>query len=135
MKIVLDTNVVVSAFFFGGYPRQILEAVMQGRATAYATREIVEEYEAVFAKMKAGKKGKIPRNLLLPFISRLHIVAPKPTSAICRDSGDDKFISCAVAANAIYVVDGHKEISFPGPGRTAKIIKTPGVCAFLSLIK
>ena len=34
MKIVMDTKTVISGFFFGGYPRQIIEAVMQGSSPA-----------------------------------------------------------------------------------------------------
>lgn len=133
MKIVIDTNVLVSAFFFGGFPRRILEAVVRGEAAAYATREIVEEYESVVAKMKAGKRGKLPPNLLLPFTARLHIVAPKLDAAVRRDPEYGKFISCAIAANAFYIVDDGKEIPSAGSGRSAKIISAEGFCQLLTL--
>ena len=44
MKIVVDTNVVISGVFFGGNPRQIVEAIVDGDINAYATAEIVDEY-------------------------------------------------------------------------------------------
>ena len=42
MRIVIDTNVVISGVFFGGMPRRILEAVVEHHVEACATAEIVE---------------------------------------------------------------------------------------------
>ena len=47
MKIVVDTNVVISGTFFGGAPRQVIEAIGRKEVKAYATPEIVEEYEEI----------------------------------------------------------------------------------------
>ena len=44
MKIVIDTNVVASAIFFGGKPRKLIECLFNNRAEAYVTREIISEY-------------------------------------------------------------------------------------------
>lgn len=44
MKIVVDTNVVISGVFFGGNPRQIIEAIVNGDIKAYATTKILDEY-------------------------------------------------------------------------------------------
>ncbi len=43
-RIVIDTQIVLSAFFFGGDAQRIIETVVRGKLKAYATREIVEEY-------------------------------------------------------------------------------------------
>ena len=42
MKIVVDTNVVISGIFFGGNPRRIVEQIVDGNIDAYATPEIVD---------------------------------------------------------------------------------------------
>ena len=127
MKIVIDTKAVISAFFLGGYPRQIVEAVMQGRFTAYATREIVEEYEASIAEIAARKGGSFRPNLALPFIARLHIVAPNPVP------DDDKFIACALAARALYVVADKRDFASIKSGRAATAITAEGCCLMLEL--
>ena len=44
MNIVIDTNVVISGTFFGGFPRKVLEAVVDKTLSAYATAEIADEY-------------------------------------------------------------------------------------------
>ena len=43
MRIVIDTNVVASAMFFGGKPKELLEMLMRHRVDAYATPEIIAE--------------------------------------------------------------------------------------------
>ena len=45
MKIVIDTNVVASAMFFGGRPKQLLELLVSRRLEAYASAEIITEYQ------------------------------------------------------------------------------------------
>lgn len=133
MKVVIDTDVVVSAFFFGGQLRRVVEAVVQGRLAAYATREIVEEYEAVVAVMKSRAQGGLRPDLLLPFTNRLHIVGPKPSAGLCPDPGDEKFIACALAADAVYIVGGGKEVSFAGACNPVKIMTAEGVCLLFAL--
>ena len=50
MKIVIDTNVVASAVFFGGRPRELLEKLL-GELTAFVSREIVEEYRETLQRL------------------------------------------------------------------------------------
>lgn len=47
MRIVVDTNVLISGVFFGGFPRKILSAIVSRKITAYATTEIINEYEEI----------------------------------------------------------------------------------------
>ena len=130
MKIVIDTKVVIAAFFFGGDARQIIEAVAQGKMTAYATREIVEEYKAVCVKMQRKRK-KLRPNLLLPFTANLHIVETKPEIAAAY--GDGKFISCAAEVGAVYVVDDKEDAALAMEGASVKIMIAQGLCQLLSL--
>jgi len=45
VRIVIDTNVVASAIFFGGKPRELLELLMCRQVDAYASPEIISEYQ------------------------------------------------------------------------------------------
>ena len=47
MRIVVDTNVIASAVFFGGKPYQLLRYIMEERVDAVASKEIVDEYEEI----------------------------------------------------------------------------------------
>lgn len=110
MRIIIDTNVVISGVFFGGNPRRIIESVMRGETEACANAAIVEEYEEITAEMLARKQGRLRQDLLFPFISKLELYTPVADCHICRDPDDDKFISCAVDAKAVYIVSGDKDL-------------------------
>ena len=47
MKIVVDTNVMISGIFFGGNPQKVLRAIVSNEIDACATTEIIDEYEDI----------------------------------------------------------------------------------------
>ncbi len=51
MKIVIDTNVLISGVFFGGFPRKILRASVERRVKACANMEILNEYQEIIREM------------------------------------------------------------------------------------
>ena len=110
MKIVIDTNIVISGTFFGGFPRKILEAVVIGKVEAYANTKIIKEYLYIVKEMIADKGGQIDENILSPFIDKLNVVKPVSKIKISRDKDDDKFIECAIDSNALYIVSGNKDL-------------------------
>lgn len=52
MRIVIDTNIVASAVFFGGKPRRIIEALFEKKLDAFITPEILEEYHETFEELQ-----------------------------------------------------------------------------------
>ncbi len=95
MKIVIDTNVIISGVFFGGKPRIILEAVADRKVLACASAEILSEYYEVVDEMISRGQGYCNRNILLPLISAMEIIIPVSSINISRDPDDNKFIECA----------------------------------------
>ena len=73
MKIVVDTNVIISGVFFGGAPGQVLKAIISARVTAYATSDIIDEYNEIVDEMITRKQGKLNRDILMPLINSLEI--------------------------------------------------------------
>ena len=110
MNIVIDTNVVISGVFFGGSPRKVLEAAVGHALSAYATAEIVEEYQEIVEEMIQRKQGTISRSILTPFIQSLHFIDPKTAVTASRDPDDDKFLGCAIDSHSLYVVSGDKDL-------------------------
>ncbi len=58
MHVVIDTNVVASAIFFGGKPKNVIDLVMDNSLEAYASQDILEEYNETVDYLKE----KLPRN-------------------------------------------------------------------------
>lgn len=110
MKIVVDTNVLISGVFFGGFPRKILSSIVGRKMTACATAEIINEYEEIVQEMIDRKQGHINRAILAPLISAMEIIEPVSHIKICRDPDDDKFLECAKDSHALYIVSGDKDL-------------------------
>ncbi len=58
MRVVIDTNVVASAIFFGGNPQKVIDEMMNNRIDAYASAEILEEYTETVEYLKNKFPGK-----------------------------------------------------------------------------
>ena len=110
MKIVVDTNVVISGVFFGGYPRKIVEAIVAGDIDAFATTDIISEYMEIINSMIKRKQGKLNQNILSPLFSSLTIIQSESKIDISRDHDDNMFIECAVDARALYIVSGDNDL-------------------------
>ena len=110
MKIVIDTNVLISGVFFGGFPRKILSAVVSQKITACATAEIINEYEEIVQEIINRKQGHINRAILSPLIQAMEIIEPVTHIGICRDPDDNKFLECAKDSHALYIVSGDKDL-------------------------
>ena len=110
MTIVVDTNVLISGIFFGGAPWRVVNAVSKGEVLAAATPEIVGEYIEVVDEMIARGQGHLRKNGLDPFLTSLEFVMSKTKVTVCRDPDDDKFIGCAIDADALYIVSGDKDL-------------------------
>jgi len=123
MKIVIDTNIVISGLFFGGIPECVLRAVVLDRsATACATVEIIEEYREVVREISLRKHQTPDEAILFPLINVMEIVEPVSIVEICRDPDDDKFIGCAKDAGALYIVSGDADLLVLGKVDNVAII-------------
>ncbi len=110
MRIVIDTNVLISGVFFGGFPRKILSSVVGQKITACATTEIINEYEEIVQEMIDRKQGHIDKSILSPLIKVMEIIEPITHIEICRDPDDNKFLECAKDSHALYIVSGDKDL-------------------------
>ena len=110
MRIVIDTNVIASAIFFGGKPRELLELLMQRRLDVYASPEIISEYQETCDELVS----RYPvRPVLLPLnqiIAACRLIKTRSKVSVCRDPDDNKFIECAVDTDCIYIVSGDKDL-------------------------
>lgn len=108
MKIVLDTNVLISGIFWGGKPYTIIEIWLNHEIQLFATKKIINEYFVVLDRIdKSRKSAKKWQKYIL---ENIHIVEAKSSIKLSRDPDDDKFLNCAVSANATYLVSGDNDL-------------------------
>ena len=111
MRVVLDTNVVMSGVLFGGLPGRILTAWRSGEVILSASPEIVEEYAAT-ADVLAARYPLIELQPVVALIVQNAEIRQSPPlgEQVCTDPDDDKFLACALAAQAECVVSGDKAL-------------------------
>jgi putative PIN family toxin of toxin-antitoxin system len=110
MKIVVDTNIVASAIFFGGKPMQILKEIFaKKKISAFVTPAILAEYHNTIEKLQFKYQAKW-EDALLHIHRNFEIVEPMSQLKFSRDPDDDKFINCALDVNARFLVSGDKDL-------------------------
>jgi putative PIN family toxin of toxin-antitoxin system len=109
LRVVLDTNVVISGVFFRGLPSRILEAWRDGKVEIAVSQAILEEYRVVGKRLSE----EFPGVDLGPFLRLLSVAArvyraPSLPAPVCEDPDDDKFFACALASGAKVIVSGDR---------------------------
>ena len=128
MKIVIDTNILVSAVYFGGYPGKIVEAVIDGSLDSFASEEVIEEYHMIVEGFRERKAGHFNRELFLSYMDIVKTIEPEEVIEICRDPDDNKFLECASAAKAMYIVSGDKDLLVLTRYKDIEIITAKAFC-------
>lgn len=111
-KVVVDTNVFISSFF-GGNPRKVIDLWRSGQITLCLSRSIIEEYIDVLRRMRLQDDREL-EELLSLFSHGFHslFTAKTPTLKVVeKDPDDNKFIECAVALKAKYIISGDKALT------------------------
>jgi putative PIN family toxin of toxin-antitoxin system len=128
-RVVLDTNVVVSAHLNPvGLERAVLNwALDQG---FFVSESILNEYEGVLTRSKFKIDPRSAREALDLIRSRATLVSPTRRVRVSRDTDDNRFLECAEAADADYLVTGNKR-HFPASYRNCRVV---GAREFLDLI-
>ncbi len=111
MRVVLDTNALVSGVFFGGVPGRILEAWKAGVMKLVVSPAILDEYHRVGRLLAERYEGaELDPFLALVAVHAEVVDAPDLPEPVCEDPEDDKFLSCALAGAALVVVSGDKHL-------------------------
>jgi len=115
MRVVLDTNVVISGFLSPGGPAaSLVDLWAEGKITVLVSPPLVEEYLGVLARPKFDRAGPTAERLHLLqeliALDNTELVVPKEKVAVIKeDPADNLVLECAAAGRADYIVsgDGH----------------------------
>jgi putative PIN family toxin of toxin-antitoxin system len=111
LRIILDTNVLISGIFFKGPPYQILSAWRDGYFDLIVSEEIFAEYLEVCKRLNE-KYPTIEIQGILDLIAvNAHFYQPiEIKTQITADPDDDKFIECALAADVKIIISGDQHL-------------------------
>lgn len=119
MRIVLDTNVVLSALLWRGTPYRLLEAIQQHSSTQlYSSTALLEELTDVLTRPSATKRlaliDKTAATVLADYVEVIELVAPTDVPRVVPgDIDDDQVIATAVTAQADLIVSGDRNHLLP----------------------
>jgi len=111
MKVVVDTNVLISGVFFSGTPHRVLEAWRDGRIELVVSPQILEEYARVGSRLAEQFEGVALEPLLTLLTTHATIVSPADLpQPVTSDPDDEKFFACALAARSSLIISGDKHL-------------------------
>jgi putative PIN family toxin of toxin-antitoxin system len=122
IRVVLDTNVVVSAFLTeGGLEAKVLRLVLTGRLALYVSEPMLAEYEGVLRREKFRADPDRKEYFLSQLRETCIQVQPRQMLTVSSDPADNQFLECAEAGKADFLVTGNKR-HFPKQWRKTKVV-------------
>jgi putative toxin-antitoxin system toxin component, PIN family len=119
MRIVLDTNCLLASLSRRGAYFNVWKGLQQGKYILCVSNEILEEYEEILTQ---STNSVIASNVVQTLLNAPTVEFIEPFyrfNLITQDPDDNKFVDCAIAGNATYIVsnDSHfdilKQTDFP----------------------
>ncbi len=111
MKVVCDTNVLVSGILFGGHARDILQLASRGTISNYISPDILQEIEEVLLRPKFRLKADQVNSILQLIKDSFEMVYPSArVIAVKADPYDNQILEAAWAAKAEFVISGDKHL-------------------------
>ena len=110
MRVVLDTNVILSGLLWEGIPKRCVDAYRFSNIyQLILSPEIIHEL-----RTKLTQKFKMPDKLARQWEKEItpyaYLVVPKNETTICRDPKDNMILDTAISANAQYIVTGDEDL-------------------------
>jgi putative PIN family toxin of toxin-antitoxin system len=111
MRLVLDTNIVISGLLWNGPPRRLLDAAIGGAVDIFTTAVLITELSKALAYPKFARRIAANGDSIDRCVGRFMTIAHLTSAAtidgvISADPDDDHVIACALAAHADIIVSG-----------------------------
>ncbi|MEO7674888.1 MAG: putative toxin-antitoxin system toxin component, PIN family [Pyrinomonadaceae bacterium] len=138
MRIVADTNIVVSGILWNGNERRLMDAARDGIIEIVSSPTLLGEFENVLSRPKFTSRLKL-KNVELNFIVEAYslladIIITKPLDTeVSRDFDDDEVLACAVAGDCDFVVTGDSDLLVLKEYRGIRIMRAAELLLELNL--
>ncbi len=138
MRVIPDTNVVVSGLLWRGNPRRILDAARDGIISLYTSPVLLEELAIVLSRKKFAQRLEAAnvtvQELVGGFSALATVIDAEPIApVIIRDPDDDAVLACALAAEGEVIVSGDDDLLALNQHQEIRILTATELLAELSL--
>ena len=136
MRVVLDTNVIVSGLNFPGNERMVLELALRGRFRLFLSWFILGEVSGVLTrKFGWDQEGALRAVSALQNAATI-VEPPRLAEVIEGGHADNRVLECVATANADYLVTGDRRHILPlGEHRGARIVNAPRFLSMLNRVR
>ncbi|MEH2301940.1 putative toxin-antitoxin system toxin component, PIN family [Nostoc sp.] len=112
MKVVIDTNVLVSAVLKGRVPRDVIQFIFDNPDWQWiASEEIVVEYKEVLSRRKFKLTDEVICEWFEIIDTFITLIDVNLEVDFSRDKKDAKFLACAMAAEANFLITGDSDFN------------------------
>ena len=123
MRVVCDTNILVSGFLFGGSCREIIGMVSKGKIDGFTSSALIAELEEVLVRPKFGlPMSQVAAIVDLVRQTFLSVSPAERVTIVADDPDDDAVLEAALAANADLIVSGDSHLLVLGEFRGIGIV-------------
>ena len=128
--VVLDTNCLLQSISKRSRYYKVWESFVQGEYTLCVSNEILSEYEEIIGSHMSSLAAKIVIETILRANNVLRVDAQYRFGLIQVDVDDNKFVDCAIVANADYIVteDAHFDVLKTIPFPQVQVIRIQQFC-------
>ena len=134
MRVVLDTNVIVSGLNFPGNERLVLNLARRGRFTLYPSPFVLLEVRGVLVRKFGWKVGISDRAIRMLRVSATIIEPQQLPDVIENNEADNRILACAMESAADYLVTGDRRHLLPlGEHLGTKIVNAPRFLSALGM--
>ena len=124
MRIVCDTNVLVSAIVYGGRPREVLATLITGRTHGFLSPALAQEFREVLRRPKFGLTEAQVDRICTALRDLLELVYPQEEALVIKeDPNDNAVLACALEAGADCIVTGDHHLLDLGRYRSIEIVR------------
>ena len=111
-RLVLDTNSLIQCISRRSRYHELWLSLLDGRNTLCVSTEILEEYAEILERKTSPKFAELALDVITNNPNTLFVTPYFHFKLIAADPDDDKFVDCAVAGNAKYIVteDSHYDV-------------------------
>ncbi len=112
MRAVIDTNVLISAIFWTGRPKQLLNQVRRREVTFLTSELLLTELKEVL--IRGDKPFKLSEKEAERVITTIRdlaeIILTNSRVAVCRDETDNRVLECAIDGQADWIINGDRDL-------------------------
>ncbi len=133
LKVVLDTNILVSAWLWEGNESKIVELIENGLVIGYTSLQLIQEFEKVMSYPKFRLSEEEIASAIGYYQIILRTIEPKiVVNIICDDTADNRVLDCALSAKVNAIITGDKHLLELGKFKNITILTSTEFLKFIT---